>query len=391
MITPMIGFIMLPIYTRYLSPAEYGVMTTVQTLVGILHLFLLLCLHGAITRFFYDFLDKPEKQREYLGSIFFFVLIFSSVVSIMLLFFSDLIGTVLFKNISIDPYYYYLIGISWVYALIALPMALFRAQEKAGLFVLTNLINAVLIMGVTIYLLVGKGLGAESALIAQLICTSTVVVIIYSFQFKYLKFSINGRYVKQSLLFSLPLLPHVASGWIIGSSSRVILEKFVNMTDLGIYSLASQVSMVLALFYTSINNALVPRYTSLRKIGDEAKANKLIKIFTFVILIAGICYIPVAMYAIKLVATSNYHGAMSIIPALIIGQIITGFYYIPVAKLFYSTNTTAIAKSSTVAAIANISINIITIPMIGIYGAVLATVSSELLRLLLIYRASKKE
>ncbi|MFD1037193.1 hypothetical protein ACFQ3N_01960 [Virgibacillus byunsanensis] len=58
MMTPMIGLIMLPIYTGYLTPAEYGIMT-VLTLVGMLQLFLLLSLHGAVTRFFYDFLDKP--------------------------------------------------------------------------------------------------------------------------------------------------------------------------------------------------------------------------------------------------------------------------------------------------------------------------------------------
>ena len=128
MITPMIGFIMLPVYTGYLSPAEYGIMTTVQTLVGMLQLFLLLSLHGAVTRFYYDFLNQPEKQKEYLGSIFTFVLLFSSFVAIILLVFSNPIGSLLFKNIPVNPYYFYLIGLSWVSALFSLPMSLFRAQ-----------------------------------------------------------------------------------------------------------------------------------------------------------------------------------------------------------------------------------------------------------------------
>ncbi|WP_273130294.1 lipopolysaccharide biosynthesis protein [Bacillus weihaiensis] len=389
MMTPMIGLVMLPIYTGYLNPAEYGVMTTIQTLVGMLQIFLLLSLNGAVTRFFYDFLEQPEKRKEYLGSIFIFVLLFSTIIATILLLFSNSIGSLLFRNIPIDPFYYYLIGLSCTSALLALPMALFRAQEKAGLFILVNTLKALFIMGLTVYLIVGRDLGAESALIAQLLITFLFVLITFGMLRKFLKFSLNFSLVKQSLLFSLPLLPHVASGWIISSSDRVILEKFVNIADLGIYALAAQVSMVLALFYSSINNALVPRYTMLRKEGNELKASKLLKIFAYVVVIFGVASIPVAMYAIKLFTSDQYYGAIAIIPILLIAQIVKGFYFIPVAKLFYTKKTKIIATSSTLAAIFNIIINIIAIPIIGLYGAIVSTIIAELLRLLLIYKASK--
>ena len=389
MMTPMIGLIMLPIFTGYLSPSEYGIMTTVQSLVGMLQLFLLLSLHGAVTRFFYDFLDQPEKQREYLGSIFTFVLIFSSIIAIVLLIFKNFIGSLLFENIPTNPFYLYLIGLSWVNALMALPMALLRAQEKAGSYVLINFLKAIFIMGMTVYLIIGKGLGAESALISQLLITFLFVLLTFGIQLRYLKLSLNLTFVKQSLIFSLPLLPHVASGWIISSSDRVILEKFVDIADLGIYALAMQVSMVLSLFYSSVNNALVPRYTRFRQVGDEFKANRLLKIFFYIILIFGIVSIPVSMFAIKLFTSSQYYGAITIIPILLIGRIVSGFYFIPVAKLFYAKKTKAIASSSTIAAILNVIINIIAIPFIGIYGAIVSTVIAELLRFLLIYKASK--
>lgn len=389
MMTPMIGFIMLPIYTGYLSPEQYGTMTTVQTLVGMFELILLLSLHGAVTRFFYDFIDQPEKQKEYLGSIFLFVLIFSTTIAIALLFFSNSVGSILFKNIPINPYYFYLIGLSWLSALLALPMALFRAQEKAGLFVLINVLKALFVMGITVYLIVGRGLGAESALISQLIITCIVALLTCGMQLKSLKVSFNLSFIKQSLIFSLPLLPHVASGWIIKSSDRVVLEKFVDVADLGIYALAAQVSGVLALFYTSVNNALVPRYTRLLKEGKELKANKILKVFSYVVIAFGVASIPVAMFSVKLIVTNEYYGAISLIPMLLIGEILKGFYFIPVAKLFYVKKTKAIATSSTIAALLNVIINFITIPIIGIYGAITSTIISELLRLLLIYRASK--
>lgn len=390
MLTPMIGLIMLPIYTGYLNPAEYGIMTTVQTLMGMLNVFLLLSLHGAVTRFYYDYLDNPQKQSKYLGTIFSFVLIWATIISIVLIILKEPIGTVLFRNIPINPFYYYLIVLSWVTALYELPMAIFRAQEKAGFFVLVNILRAVLIMLSTIYLIVVKGMGAESALLSQFLITLTIIFVTYWIQLKKYKLSLDSSFIKKSLLFSLPLLPHVASGWIINSSDRIILEKYIDLSNLGIYALAVQVSMVLSIFYTSVNNALVPRYTRLRKERRILEANKLLKIFSLIVLIFGLISIPVSMYAIKIVSSREYYAAITLMPILLIGHMIKGFYFIPVAKLFYTKRTGAIASSSTIAAIANIVINLFSIPFIGVYGALLSTIVAEVLRYLFIYRASKK-
>lgn len=390
LMTPFVGFFMLPVYTQYLNPTEYAIMTTVQTLVGMLEILLVLSLKSAITRFFYDFMDDTEKLKEYLGSIYIFVLLFSTIFSVILLFFNDSLGALLFKKIPINPFYFYLIGLSWISALLSLPMALFRAQEKAALFVIINVIKAISIMGLTAYMIIGKGLGAESALISQFSITFIIVLITISMQYRYLKFSLNMSLVKQSLIYSIPMLPHVATVWIINSSDRIILEKYVDINDLGIYALAVQISMVLALFYTSVNNAFVPRYIKLKKEGDDSKANKILRIFSFVVVIFGLLSIPVAMIGLKFITTSQYHGAILLLPSLLIGQIIKGFYYIPVAKLLYKKKTKSIATSSTIAAVLNIIINILLIPMIGIWGAIVSTIISEIVRLLLMYKASKR-
>lgn len=390
MMTPLMGLILLPVFTKNLSPAEYGTMTTVQAFAGILQIVLLLSLHGAITRFYFDFLKEPEKRKEYLGSIFSFVVLFSSVTSVFLIITSDFIGPLIFNSIPTNPFYYYFIGLAWVNSLIALPLALLRAQERPLFFILINIFKALLIMILTVYLIIYKGMGAESVLIAHITITFGIVVISYLALKNHLRISFNVHFIKNSLLFSLPLLPHVAGTWIISSSDRFILEKFVSISSLGIYSLAAQVSMILSLFYTSLNNALVPRYTMLRKEGKDSQANKLLRTFSYVILITGIVSIPIAMGAINLLSSEQYFEANQLVPYLLIGQVISGLYLIPSAKLFYTKNTKAIAKSSSIAAIINIIVNVLTIPIIGLYGAVLSTIIAEIIRLSLIYQASKK-
>lgn len=390
MLTPLIGFIMIPIYTNYLSPSEYGTMTTVQTLVGMFQLFLLLSLHGAVSRFYYDFLDNPNKQKEYLGSIYLFVLLFASIISIVLIVFDDYIGGFLFKNIAIKPYYYYLIGLSWISAISTLPMTLYRAQEKAGTFVIINIIKSLLIMGFSIYFIIFKGFGAESALLANLIVTVIVTIFTYIYQLKDLKLSLNMKFIKESLIFSLPLLPHVASAWIISASDRVILEKYVSLTEIGVYSLAVQIASVLNMFYSSVNQALVPRYTILRKEDKKKESKQLLKIFFYVVFISGLISIPIATVVLKIISTNDYQEAFYILPILLISQMINGFYFIPVAKLFYVKASKYIATSSIIAALLNIVGNISLIPLIGIYGAIIATLIAEAVRFILIFRYSLK-
>ncbi|WP_067843857.1 lipopolysaccharide biosynthesis protein [Amphibacillus sediminis] len=390
MMTPLIGFIMLPIYTNYLPPSEYGIMTTVQSLVGMFQIFLLLSLNGAVTRFYYDFLDNKTEQRKYLGTIYIFVFLFATAISILMLILHQFIGGVLFSNIPVKPYYFYMIGLSWLNALLALPLALLRAQEKAGLFVAINIIKALIIMSLTMYFIIVKGLGAISALASQSIILSLTVIILLIYSLKYISLKISILFIKNSLWFSLPLLPHVASGWIISSSDRVILEKFVSLDKLGVYSLAVQVSMVLSLFYTSVNNALVPRYTSLRKENKNIESQKLLKSFYYIVIIFGAISIPIAMLGTKLLSSDSYNYALWLIPFLIVGHILKGIYYIPVAKLFYNKSTRAIATSSSIAAVVNILVNLTLIPFIGVPGAVVSTIIAEIIRTLLIYKASLK-
>ncbi len=245
-------------------------------------------------------------------------------------------------------------------------------------------------MLVASFLIIVLGLGAEGVLLSHFIISVIFVIISFAVSRRSININLNRTYIINSLIFSIPLLPHVASSWIIKSSDRVILEKFVDLGELGLYSLGAQIATVLSLFYTGVNNALVPRYTRLRKDGNSTEAKQLLRIFGIIIILTGIISIPIAIFAVSLLTSSNYSGAIAFIPVLIIGEIIKGFYFIPVAKLFYTKSTKSIATSSIIAAIANIIINFLLIPYIGAYGAAVSTIFAELIRFTLIFLASKK-
>lgn len=390
MMTPLIGVLMLPIYTKYLTTSEYGILTTILMLLGLFQLLFLLGLNGSITRFYYEYEEDLKKLRNFLGTIFNFVFIFSTVIASGLLLFGDLIGGILFKNIPINPYYFYLIYISWITSFWALQLSIFRVQEKAYLFVLLSGIKEVLTAGVAFYLIVYREATVEDILFVQLVVTIGIVLVTFGVQSRYISFTFNKDILIQSLVFGLPLLPHIGSSWVINSFDKVILEKYIDVGELGIYVLATQIAMVMSLFYASINNAMVPRYTKLLMSGNEKEAKNLNRIFLCVILASGVIAIPVATLGIKLFTSDIYQEAVKFIPLLIISQIISGIYFIPVAKLFYLKLTKNIAISSLIAAFSSVILNITLIPFYGVYGAIYSSIIAALIRLLFIYKASLK-
>lgn len=382
MLPPLTGIILLPVFTKYFTPGEYGIFTTVQSYVWILQLLMILSLHGAITRLYYDYKENSKEQKEYLGSVVMFTIVFASVISGLLLLLKPVAGPLLFKNIPIDPYYNILIYFALFSSLSLVPMAILRAQERAKSFVIINIIKSVIVMAVTSIAVIFMNKGPEAALFSFIIAGIGTGLGYIAVLFKSVRISFKASYIKQSLAFSIPLMPHVISGWAITASSRFILEKFVELDELGRFSLAAQMAMVLGMLYTGVNNAFVPRYTRLRKDAKDTEAKKIMKYFQMAVVVLGGMAIVFSLLIIEWLLPSKYNGVSGILVFLLIAEIIRGFYFVVVARLFYIKNTKIVGISSVSAATVNVSVNLLLIPIIGLWGAVVAAIAAELTRFL---------
>ncbi|WP_144697796.1 lipopolysaccharide biosynthesis protein [Fictibacillus phosphorivorans] len=380
MLPPLTGIILLPVFTKYFTPGEYGIFTTVQSYVWILQLLMILSLHGAITRLYYDYKENSKEQKEYLGSVVMFTVVFAGLISALLLLLKPIVGPLLFKNIPIDPYYDILIYFALSSSLSLVPMAILRAQERAKSFVVINIIKSVIVMAVTSIAVIFMNKGPEAALFSFIIAGIGTGLGYIGVLYKSVRLSFKKEYIKQSLAFSIPLLPHVISGWAITASSRFILEKFVSLDELGRFSLAAQMAMVLGMLYTGVNNAFVPRYTRLMKDAKENEANKIMKYFQVGVIVLGVLAIIFSLLVIEWLLPPKYNGVSGILIFLLTAEIVRGFYFVVVARLFYIKNTKIVGISSVSAATVNVGVNLILIPIIGVWGAVVAAIAAELTR-----------
>lgn len=98
------AFLLVPLYTRFLSPADYGIVAIVNSIVQVLSIVYEMGQAGAVNRFYFEYADKRDELRNYLGTVFTFSLINTGLITALLLVFGKSIFPLILRDIPFDPY-----------------------------------------------------------------------------------------------------------------------------------------------------------------------------------------------------------------------------------------------------------------------------------------------
>ena len=177
------------------------------------------------------------------------------------------------------------------------------------------------------------------------------------------------EYWKFALLFNVPLLPHYLSEVILNSSDRIMIGNMLGATDAGIYSIAYTTGMLMTILTTSLNSTVAPWLY--RKL-EEHSYDRIRKVS--IALLGGIAVIILGVNAlapdiVAILAPATYSEAMGLVP-IISASVFFIFLYSYCANIeFYFEKTKLAAVASVVAALLNIGLNLIFIPVFGYVAA----------------------
>lgn len=389
-----IVFIMLPIYMNYLSPEEYGLIQTINALVSVISILYLTSLRTSITRSFIDYETESDKQGFVL-SVFLFLVTFATVITIILLNLDSIITPFLFNNIPKDPYYKYLIILSFLSIFPVIPLTLMRIREQAVKFVTFNIIETILIIILTVYLLIIKDMGAQGSLLALIyarIIMGTIFTLYIAIFTKLKIKNCKAVYIYSSLALAIPLIPHHLAGWANSAVDRVLIEQSLSLYELGIYSLGAQFNSGMMLLATSFNLAYAPRFYKMMK-KNEVNQNFFTRIFSSVVLILtmlillGLILIPLF---VKYFGQNSYESNYLFVGFLFGGTLWHLGYIMSVSSVIYYKKMSRVALVTVATAIVNILLNIILIPVLGITGASFATYLAYFLEFYFVKQLSNK-
>ena len=254
-----ISFLLLPVLTAYLDPADYGVISLVNVYVSVLLPIVGLSTAGYVAVEYYN----PAFPKKDFASLFSSVRVIP-LVGIALLLIVFVLGQSFLPGLMELP-----IGAYWMIVPLTLFSLYFQnfssflvSTKRAMLFSTTSLSKLLAEISLTIFLVVGIGMHWEgriqSALYTALLFT--LVSVFFYRKWKLLSWDIRRKFIGQAILFGTPLIMHQIGKFVINQSDRLFLAKMVSVEEMGIYSVGYQVGTIVLILVTAFSNFFSPRH-----------------------------------------------------------------------------------------------------------------------------------
>lgn len=252
-----VSLLLVPLFTRVFIPDIYGEMDMILTIVAIASIFGMVQLESAVSRYFYT--QKDELGKKIIISTAFWSVSFLSLFIVLLaVVFSDKISSFFFDN----PRHSFAIILSSLIIPVSNLNSLFtvviRFKKKPVHYMFFQLLQIIITVGVTIFLITYLKIGIIGVFWGQLVGYSIATFMMAIYLKNYLSFIWNKVEFKKMIRFSLPLVPAVAGGWANSYLNRFIILGYLSVADLGLYAVALKIASVFQLVGSALRMAWGP-------------------------------------------------------------------------------------------------------------------------------------
>jgi O-antigen/teichoic acid export membrane protein len=386
-----IGFLLIPLYTHYLTPSDYGTLELLDLTSYIIGLFLAMGIAQAVVRFYYEYSEK-ERRDQVISVALITLWIVSAAVLAVLISFSPLISRIVLKSAD----FHNMFNIMFISMVIGLsneiPLTVLRIEEKSLKYLSFTLTKLTLTLTLNIIFIVKFHMGILGILYSGLIASLIIGTVITVYILRRTKISYSILVLRSMLGYSIPLMWSWFGMFVINFGDRFFLQKMMTTADVGIYSLAYKFGM--------LPNVLVlspflmiwgPKRFDLLKEPDAKEIYA--KVFTYFLLIqffVGLGVVIAIREIIQIVATPDYQDAFKYVSLILFAYIANGIYLYVQFGVHLEKKTKYLAYATIIGAILNVALNLLLIPRIGVWGAAIATFCSFFFLLVFIFLPSQR-
>lgn len=388
-----ISFLMLPIFTRFLSSEDYGLYAIALAVAAILFPIASLGLPNTIAR---DYVDRNEIDFPRLvttclllcGGAFVAIVVAIAIADRLI---PDLLVRLLGGlNDRLLPAIYAMVA-----AQIALTigLTLLQMEERAVAYgaVRVGYAAAFAIAGTFAVLpLAGGGSGLILAK-ASVDFAIFLGLILWMVQRKYIVLRASVVDARRALAYGLPLIPHMVATGLIGAIDRFLLANMVDVGAAGVYMVGYQIAMILSLIVNSMNQAWLPWF--FRQMKEDSENSRRRVVLATYLLAFGIAGLA-ALFALALplivrtMIGPGFQDALFVAPWIIVAFFFLGLYTLACCHLFYVGRTGWLATATSIAAVSNVLFSWLLINLNGVVGAAQGMAMAWLLAAILVWWAA---
>lgn len=376
-----IAFLLLPLYTRFLTPEDYGVLAVVGGLSTFLLVFSSLSMHGAVTRYYFLYRDAPEVFKEFLGTAIVATLGAASGFTILLLVVGERILAPVYGAIPFWPYVVLGIATAGFQPISLMFLAMLQARQEVKRYVFHSLAQ----FGLTVLLVIAfvvqlrwdaRGPLLASLLVAALYCFLSLYLLRHEYRLCF-----SREHLRRALSYSLPLIPHTVASQITATFDRIMINGMIGTAAAGLYNVGASFGGVMAFMADGMNRAYGPVAMGCLQTGDRHRLDELAKMGLMIIAGLSLAASAVSLFAkevVLLLTAPAFHESHIVVPWLAFSFVGAGMYYLFVNIFFFHVHLTkVVAVASGVGAVLNVGLNYFMIKEYGLIGAAIAALFAQ--------------
>jgi O-antigen/teichoic acid export membrane protein len=377
----VINLLLMPVFTFYLSPENYGVLG-ILVLFGVTTKILFrMGLDSGFFRLYYE-QDSDREKKVFCTTIF------AAAATVGLI---GLIATVW----AADPISRFLLGGGRDFIILVavdifltvfafVPMNLYRILEQSQRFTAVSLFRNGLNLSLKVILVV-SGWGVAGVLWADLIAAAFFILLLSPTLVVNLCRGFSWQMLSSALSFGLPKVPHALAYQILNLADRKLLHWFGSLEQVGIYHVAYQFGLGIKFFLSAFELAWSPFIYSILKRADHPQTLARIATYASIVLWTLALGIAVLSRELLILMTTNpaFHAGYPVIPLIVLSHVFQGMFLLTSIGIGISKNTYPFPVMTLAAAVLNVSMNLALIPRLGMMGAAWSTVAGYALMLVM--------
>ena len=376
-LTGAITLLCVPIYTRALSPSQYGLIDLLASAAAVVHVTVALEIAQGYSRYA-NAPDMEDHRASYASTALWFTICAYSAFIAGGLPFARALSGFLFETSAYALEVRVALLVAWATGCFNLLQCLLRFQGLAKKFAIVTIVFTVTSVSVSVLLLLVAHAGVVALLAGQLVATLLAVGLALAFSRAVVRFTFDVSRCRQMLRFSAPLVPSGVGIMLCLYVDRYMVARLLSTTDLGYYAVAARVASVIPVALTGFQFALTPLiFQEHEKPETPRQVAHLFRWFLAMTLPLLMFLGVFAPDIVRLVASPAYREGSRLIFTLGVSMMLSGIYIFS-PGLWVAKRTTIIAAVSIVCGVLNLGLNALFIPRVGLIGAALATATSAL-------------
>ena len=385
------SFVMLPIYTRYLTTADYGVLELLEMTTTVVGMLVGLGFGGALFKFYAQY-DDPDEKAAVMSTAWLALLGIAGLTAVAGVIVSPVFSRALLHRHQ-NPLYFQLYFLVYLVQTAAIvPYAYLQATKRSKSYVMASVAQLVLALSLNIYLVVGRRMEVLGVVISTLIANAFVAAWLIGYFIRHNGVRFSFPRAKQMAAFGFPLALWSLGSFVLTFSDRYFLNYYSTTGIVGIYSLGYKFGFVLVAFaYQPFSLVWDPHRFEVAKQPNATSVFGHVFFYLTVVLVGmGILIAVYVKDFLRVMSDHSFLPAFAVVPVVLVAYVLQSWTNFCNIGIYLKERTDVAAWCSWVGVGVCIALNFLLISRYSMMGAAIATVGAFLARFILVYIFSQR-